>query len=69
MSRDNWHVRVRLQARLPTSVTAPQKLLPAAQLDFQGVRSMHRRAGFGAELVAVLHPQRRIIIMQPFASC
>lgn len=36
----------------------PEELLPASSLSFKGLRSVYRRDGFGAELVAVLenHP-------------
>ncbi|KLI99970.1 hypothetical protein WQ56_11015 [Luteimonas sp. FCS-9] len=40
--------------RLPEGTTMPQELLPASSLAFQGLRSIYRRDGFGAELVAVM---------------
>lgn len=49
-----WTVRLKLEARLPEGVALPQELLPASSLAFQGVRSIYRRDGFGAELVAVM---------------
>ncbi len=49
----DWTVRIRLVARLPEGVAMPQELLPASSLSFQGLRSVYRRDGFGATLVAV----------------
>ncbi|MBB3342523.1 alpha/beta fold hydrolase [Luteimonas sp. RC10] len=40
--------------RLPGGTDMPQELLPAASLSFKGLRSIYRRDGFGAELVAVM---------------
>ena len=40
----------------------PAELLPASSLSFRGLRSLYRRDGFGAELVAVIpdeSPERR----------
>lgn len=40
--------------RMPEGVVLPEELVPAASLDFSGLRSVYRRDGFGAELVAVM---------------
>ena len=40
--------------RMPEGVRLPEELVPAASLDFSGLRSVYRRDGFGAELVAVM---------------
>ena len=53
------HCRLGLQldmrsARLPGSTAVPAELLPASSLSFRGLRSLYRRDGFGAELVAVM---------------
>ncbi|MBB1652932.1 MULTISPECIES: esterase/lipase family protein [Delftia] len=40
--------------RLPAGTPLPQELIPASTLTFRGLRSMYRRDGFGAELVAVM---------------
>ncbi|UNK42612.1 alpha/beta fold hydrolase [Luteimonas sp. S4-F44] len=39
--------------RLPGGTDMPQEVLPATALSFKGLRSIYRRDGFGAELVAV----------------
>lgn len=43
--------------RLPGDATTPAELLPASSLSFRGLRSLYRRDGFGAELVAVMPDQ------------
>lgn len=54
----NWTLHVKMKVRLPENASMPQELLPASSLSFKGLRSVYRRDGFGAELVAVLdnHP-------------
>src|SRR5690606_26419027 len=40
--------------RMPEGVVLPEELVPAASLDFSGLRSVYRRDGFGAEVVAIM---------------
>lgn len=40
--------------RMPDGVDMPMELVPASALDFAGLRSIYRRDGFGAEVVAVM---------------
>ena len=40
--------------RMPEGVDMPKELVPASALNFAGLRSIHRRDGFGAEMVAVM---------------
>ncbi|MGY0633357.1 esterase/lipase family protein [Luteimonas sp. A478] len=55
MQRAGWTFHLDLDnVRLPQSSGPPQELLPAASLAFTGLRSIWRRDGFGAELVAVM---------------
>lgn len=42
-----------LRAHLPEWRQFPEELIPASSLSFDGLRSIYRRDGFGAELVAV----------------
>lgn len=50
-----WELRLDMRsARLPGSTAVPAELLPASSLSFRGLRSLYRRDGFGAELVAVM---------------
>ncbi|WP_189385605.1 esterase/lipase family protein [Advenella faeciporci] len=49
-----WAVHLKLNARQPEGIIFPQELLPTSSLAFQGLRSIYRRDGFGAELVAVM---------------
>lgn len=49
-----WIAHLKLDARQPEGVTLPQELLPTSSLAFQGLHSIYRRDGFGAELVAVM---------------
>ncbi|MGO1718925.1 MAG: esterase/lipase family protein [Luteimonas sp.] len=49
-----WAITTDLSGiRLPQGAL-PEELLPAASLDFAGLRSVYRRDGFGAEVVAVM---------------
>ena len=60
MRRAGWTFHVDLdKVRLPEDAGPPQELLPAASLNFTGLRSIWRRDGFGAELVAVLEEPAR----------
>ncbi|WP_024889073.1 esterase/lipase family protein [Luteimonas huabeiensis] len=53
--RAGWTLRVDLRGvRMPEGVDTVRELLPASSLSFQGLRSVYRRDGFGAELVAVM---------------
>ena len=50
-----WELKLDMRgARLPGSTAVPAELLPASSLSFRGLRSLYRRDGFGAELVAVM---------------
>ncbi len=50
-----WTLRVDMgRVRLPEGQPLPQQIVPASSLTFQGLRSIYRRDGFGAELVAVM---------------
>lgn len=49
-----WLLDVDLAVRLPEGVDMVKELVPASSLSFQGLRSIYRRDGFGAELVAVM---------------
>jgi pimeloyl-ACP methyl ester carboxylesterase len=42
------------RVRMPAGSVLPKDIVPASSLAFQGLRSTHRRDGFGAELVAVM---------------
>lgn len=49
-----WSIRVDMAAvRLPGGVGRPKELVPASSVSFAGLRSIYRRDGFGAELLAV----------------
>ena len=49
-----WNIRIeRIGLQLPGGARDPKELVPAAALSFAGLRSIYRRDGFGAELVAV----------------
>lgn len=48
-----WTLRVESKARLPGDASVPAELLPASTLAFGGLRSIYRRDGFGAAMVAV----------------
>ncbi|WP_225218264.1 esterase/lipase family protein [Luteimonas colneyensis] len=40
--------------RMPEGVVLPRELVPASSISFAGLRSIYRRDGFGAEVVAVM---------------
>ena len=51
----DWNIHFLMdEVRLPGGKTTPYELIPASTLTFSGLRSMYRRDGFGAELVAVM---------------
>ena len=50
-----WELKLDLRsARMSGSAAVPAELVPASSLSFRGLRSLYRRDGFGAELVAVM---------------
>src|SRR5690606_15030902 len=50
-----WTIRSDMSGvRMPQGVDMPKELVPASALDFSGLRSIYRRDGFGAEMVAVM---------------
>lgn len=52
----NWTIHVDLSRfRLPEGVREPREVIPASRLSFAGLRSIYRRDGLGAELVAVMN--------------
>lgn len=52
----NWTIHVDLsRVRLPEGVREPREVIPASRLSFAGLRSIYRRDGLGAELVAVMN--------------
>lgn len=54
MTAGPWQVLGEMSdVKLPGGKQFPHELVPASTLTFQGLRSMYRRDGFGAELVAV----------------
>lgn len=60
MQRAGWTFHVNLDhVRLADNGGPPRELLPAASLSFTGLRSVWRRDGFGAELVAVMDDAAR----------
>ncbi|HMN21906.1 MAG TPA: alpha/beta fold hydrolase [Ottowia sp.] len=50
----DWVLRLDARTHAPGAGELPMELLPASGLAFSGLRSIYRRDGFGAELVAVL---------------
>ncbi|MFT4066093.1 esterase/lipase family protein [Paraburkholderia sp.] len=51
----SWHIHIDLsRVRLPEGVREPREVIPASRLSFAGIRSIYRRDGLGAELVAVM---------------
>lgn len=51
-----WAIHLDLShVRLPTGVREPREVIPASRLSFGGIRSIYRRDGLGAELVAVMN--------------
>lgn len=54
MEQDGWRIRIDMAGlHLPNNAPLPRELVPASSLAFAGLRSMNRRDGLGAELVAV----------------
>jgi pimeloyl-ACP methyl ester carboxylesterase len=52
----NWTIHIDLsRVRLPEGVREPREVIPASRLSFAGLRSIYRRDGLGAELVAVMN--------------
>jgi len=50
-----WSIHIDLsRVRLPEGVREPREVIPASRLSFAGIRSIYRRDGLGAELVAVM---------------
>jgi pimeloyl-ACP methyl ester carboxylesterase len=51
-----WTIHIDLsRVRLPEGVREPREVIPASRLSFAGLRSIYRRDGLGAELVAVMN--------------
>lgn len=51
-----WTIHLDLsRVRLPEGVREPREVIPASRLSFAGLRSIYRRDGLGAELVAVVN--------------
>jgi pimeloyl-ACP methyl ester carboxylesterase len=51
-----WSIHLDLsRTRLPEGVPEPREVIPASRLSFAGIRSIYRRDGLGAELVAVMN--------------
>ncbi|SMG53959.1 esterase/lipase family protein [Paraburkholderia susongensis] len=51
-----WNIHLDLsRVRLPEGVREPREVIPASRLSFAGIRSIYRRDGLGAELVAVMN--------------
>ncbi|MDH6146809.1 MULTISPECIES: hypothetical protein [Paraburkholderia] len=51
-----WSVHLDLsRTRLPEGVREPREVIPASRLSFAEIRSIYRRDGLGAELVAVMN--------------
>jgi triacylglycerol esterase/lipase EstA (alpha/beta hydrolase family) len=62
-----WHIDSRADGvALPQGASLPDELLAAASLRFTGLRNSYRRDGFGAELVAVMAPDRAAAAERPF---
>ncbi len=56
----DWRLRIRnADVRLPEGERLPDELIPASTLTFRGLRSIYRRDGLGAELVAVTRSDRQ----------
>ncbi len=50
-----WKLNVRMNGRRAAELgLVPEAILPASELDFEGLRNQYRRDGIGAEMVAVL---------------
>jgi len=69
LQQAGWTIRTSLEGvRLPEGVDLPEELIPASSLQFAGLRSVYRRDGFGAELVAVMQPDPVTTIAVPDAA-
>jgi len=69
LQQAGWTIRTSLDGvRLPDGVDLPEELIPASSLQFAGLRSVYRRDGFGAELVAVMQPDPVTTIVVPDAD-
>jgi pimeloyl-ACP methyl ester carboxylesterase len=70
MRLSQWTVRADVSGLADSEqVKVPRELVPAASMSFAGVRSVYRRDGFGAELVAVLDdPSNQALSKQPRKS-
>ncbi|MGO3127085.1 MAG: esterase/lipase family protein [Luteimonas sp.] len=69
LQQAGWTIRTTLDGvRLPDGVDLPEELIPASSLQFAGLRSVYRRDGFGAELVAVMQPDPVTTIVVPDAD-
>ncbi|MCD9097715.1 alpha/beta fold hydrolase [Luteimonas fraxinea] len=69
LQQAGWTIRTTLEGvRLPDGVDLPEELIPASSLQFAGLRSVYRRDGFGAELVAVMQPDPVTTIVVPDAE-
>lgn len=60
LSFDGWIMHIDIHVRLPQNANLIQELLPANSLGFEGLRSVYKRDGFGAEFVAVTAPNLNI---------
>lgn len=74
MRLSRWTVRADLSGLAESAqAQVPRELVPAASMSFAGVRSVYRRDGFGAELVAVLddpsreQPKKSVLRRKPAA--
>ena len=67
MRLSRWTVHADLSGLAKSAqAQVPRELVPAASMSFAGVRSVYRRDGFGAELVAVLDdPATDVLREQP----
>ncbi|MEN1970950.1 alpha/beta hydrolase [Luteimonas sp. MJ204] len=55
LSIAGWTIRNDMSGvRMPEGVELPKELVPASSISFAGLRSIYRRDGFGAEMVAVM---------------
>ncbi|MCD9007621.1 alpha/beta fold hydrolase [Luteimonas sp. XNQY3] len=69
LQQAGWTIHTTLDGiRLPEGVDLPEELIPAASLQFAGLRSVYRRDGFGAELVAVMQPDPVTTVVVPDAT-
>ncbi|MGY0611138.1 esterase/lipase family protein [Luteimonas sp. A501] len=55
LSIAGWTIRSDMSGmRMPEGVELPRELVPASSISFAGLRSIYRRDGFGADVVAVM---------------